>query len=591
MYVLGISEGHNATAALLKNGKIVGCVSEERFSGKKNHLGFPYQSIEYLLKKEKIQGKNLDLAVVTEIWGVPILVEPEVRKDPYLKIAAVLYAPLNLIRYFWGLIEYRLPFLHPLSRFLYEKAFRIVGERTTEKKKQFIASYLGIDENKVKAFEHHSAHAAAAYYGSPYSHQDTLVLTIDSEGDLISASVSIVKKGKWRRLSVTPSDASLGYLYSEVTKYLGMKRAEHEYKVMGLAPYAKERGVNSLYKKIQDLVFFDKKDPLRFRARFDTHYMRRYLRKGMLYQRFDYIAGAFQKLLEERMMEWVKAAVKKTGIRTLCLGGGVIMNVKANLKIAQLPEVKEIFPCPSAGDESTPIGACYLGYREYCRQNNIRPEISPLKTLYLGPSFTNEEIKSFLKKGKYFKKYQIEYFQDIEKKIAQLLSRGKIVARMAGRMEWGARALGNRSILANPSNPKIVRIINEQIKDRDFWMPFTPSILMERAKDYLVNPKKIPAPYMVIAFRSTKLARKHLSAAIHPYDFTIRPQVLEKDWNPSYYRLIKEFERLTGIGGVFNTSFNLHGRPIVLGPKEAIYAFENSGLVYLALEKFLIIKQ
>ena len=158
-------------------------------------------------------------------------------------------------------------------------------------------------------------------------------------------------------------------------------------------------------------------------------------------------------------------------------------------------------------------------------------------------------------------------------------------------MEWGARALGNRSILANPSDPKTVRNINEKIKNRDFWMPFTPSILAERTIDYIVNPKKIFAPYMIITFDSTDLARRHLAAAIHPYDFTVRPQVVKKEWNPRYYNIINEFEKLTGIGAVLNTSFNLHGYPIVLGPKEAIHAFENSELEYLVLENFLIKKR
>jgi len=165
------------------------------------------------------------------------------------------------------------------------------------------------------------------------------------------------------------------------------------------------------------------------------------------------------------------------------------------------------------------------------------------------------------------------------------------VARVKGRMEWGARALGNRSILANPSNIDLVMILNEQMKDRDFWMPFAPSILSERADDYLINPKKVEAPYMILSFDTTLLARSHLKAALHPYDFTCRPQIVSKDWNPVYYDLLKHFEALTGIGGVLNTSFNLHGYPIVLGPKEALYAFEHSGLEYLALENYLVTKQ
>jgi carbamoyltransferase len=186
--------------------------------------------------------------------------------------------------------------------------------------------------------------------------------------------------------------------------------------------------------------------------------------------------------------------------------------------------------------------------------------------------------------------YKVERAADIEEKIAELLERHVIVARLAGRMEYGARALGNRSILANPSNVDSVRVINEQMKNRDFWMPFAGTLLEERADDYLENPKKIFSPHMMLAYRTKPLAKKELRAAIHPYDFTIRPQILRESYNPSYYRILKAFEKRTGIGGVLNTSFNLHGFPIVLGPKEAWHAFENSGLTHLAMENHLISK-
>ena len=266
------------------------------------------------------------------------------------------------------------------------------------------------------------------------------------------------------------------------------------------------------------------------------------------------------------------------------------MNVKVNKKVGELAQVKRAFFMPSAGDESTPIGACYLGYIRACEEQKLTPSIKPLKNLYLGPSFTDDEIERFLKKGKYFDKYNIEYKKDIEKDIAMLLYDNKVVARMAGRMEWGARSLGNRAILANPQNDKVIMVINEQLKDRDFWMPFAPTILAERMSDYCIDPKNIEAPYMATSFDSTSRAQQELKADLHPYDFTLRPQVLYADWNREYYKDKKEFEKLTGIGGLLNTSFNLHGRPIVLGPKEAMHAFENSGLEYMALEHFLISK-
>ena len=592
IYVLGIYDGHLSTATLLKDGEIVASVSEERFTRKKNYSGFPYKSVKYVLDSEKIKGRQLSMVVIPQKWGVPVFSDPKVQEsDSLLRLSVAAYAPLGYARYLWGLAEYRFPFLSGLRRPLYEVAFRFVGGRTIGKHKEYVASYLGVSSDKVHSFEHHQAHAAAAYYASPYYKRDALVLTIDGEGDLISSSVNIVKNGEWKRLAETSSDSSFGWLYMEVTGYLGMKRNEHEYKVMGMAPYAKDYGVEQVYEKIKDLIVLDKDKLLTFLSKFDTHLMKIYMRKEMQEVRFDNIAGAFQKLVEDRLTEWVKAAVKKTGARTVCLSGGVAMNVKANQKIAELPGVSEFFICPSSGDESTPTGACYLGYIKYCEENRIKPKLKPLGPLYLGPEFSNAEVKSFLRKKGYFKKYKIRFVKDIEKTIAELIAKDKIVARMAGRMEWGARALGNRSILSNPSNPDLIRVLNEQVKGRDFWMPFTPSILKERAKDYSINPKNIPAPYMILTFHSTQLAKKDLKAAMHSYDETIRPQIVDRSWNPRYYKIIKEFEKLTGIGGVLNTSFNLHGLPIILGPREALHAFENSGLEYLALENYLISKQ
>lgn len=591
-YILGIYDGHLATATLLKDGQIVGSVSEERFTGIKNYSGFPYKSIDYLLKSEGITGKNLAMVVIPQKWGVPVFSDPKVQKsDRLLSLSVAFYKPLGIIRKIWGMIEYCFPNLSKIRRPLYELTFKLIGGRTIKKHKEYIARYLKIDIGKIRSYEHHLAHAAAAYYESPYNKKDALVLTIDGEGDLISASVNTIRKGKLKRLASTPSDSSLGWIYYEITGFLGMKRNEHEYKVMGLAPYAKEYGVLPLFEKIKDLVTIDPKNPLKFRSKFDTHLMRLFTRSKIQEQRFDYVAGAFQKLVEDRVSEWARNAIKKTGLTTVCLGGGVAMNVKANLKVAELPEVKEFFVSPSAGDETTPAGACYLGYIDYCKENKIEPRINPLGPLYLGPNFEYSDIDKFLRKGRYGKKYKIKFHKNIEKVIANLLAKGKVVGRMAGRMEWGARALGNRSILANPSNSDIVRIINEQMKMRDFWMPFTPSILLERAKDYIINPKNIPAPYMILTFHSTDLAKKHLKAAMHPYDFTLRPQMVEESWNPQYYKIIKEFGKITGIGGVLNTSFNLHGYPIVLGPKEAMHAFENSGLEYVVLENYLVAKK
>lgn len=590
MYILGVCNGHIATAVLLKDGKIIACVSEERFNGIKSYDGFPKGAIDWCLKEEKIKGKDLDLIVTPYLYRPPIHAAIE-QKERFilLRILASLSEFINIFREIFRRLRYEFPFLKPVGFILYRIATFFLGSYYTRKQKRCIADYLGIAKNKVLAFDHHLSHAACAYYSSPFNGKKALVMTLDAEGDNYCASVSIFDGKRIKVLSKTPREFSLGYIFSHVTKFLGMQPHEHEYKVMGLAPYAKSYGVDKIYKKIKDCIFLDPENPLNFKTRINSQDFGIFLEKEMKEVRFDYLAGAFQKLVEEKVCEWISAAVKKTKIKRIAFAGGVFMNVKANQKIIETIGVKEVFFMPSSGDESSPLGACYLGFLKL-NKNQAR-KVSKIDDLYWGPEFSDVEVRNFLKKWRFLRKYNVRKLGDIEKEIGGLLAKGKIVARFKGKMEFGARALGNRSILANPSDFDVVRIINEQLKNRDFWMPFAPTILSERMLDYMVNPKKINAPYMILSFNSTPLARKHLRAALHPYDFTLRPQILTDDFNHDYYRLIKEFEKLTGIGGVLNTSFNLHGFPIVMGPKEAMETFENSGLEYLAIGNYLVAKQ
>lgn len=591
VYVLGIHKGHTATAALLRDGALIACVSEERFTGIKNFLGFPQQSIQWVLSFAGITGKDLDLVVLPYTSLSPKYVSQGERSDPSITLLSVLFTIVASVRSLWGRIVYQIPKLRPVGQFFYSLAGTTIGEYTLFKERQFISGYLRIPIEKIVKFDHHLTHASTAYYASPFNEKRAVAVTLDAEGDGNSSTVTIFHGPKIDRITQTKRDHSLGLIYSFVTKYLGMKPGEHEYKVMGLAPYAKEKQVNELYETIKNFITIDPFNPLRFTSRLNTQDTYRFLKKHMEGVRFDYIAGAFQKLVEERMIELVRNALSYTKCDTLVAAGGVFMNVKANQRISELLNVKHAFFMPSAGDESLAIGACYLGYRKHCMDRNKKFVISPLKDLYLGSSFTDVDVKQFLSGEKYKKKYHIKHYDNIEKEIAGLLTKGKVVACIAGRMEWGARALGNRSIMAHPKNYDVVRDINERMKMRDFWMPFAPSILYERRNDYCDNPKAVDAPYMTITFESTPRAREELRAAMHPYDFTLRPQFVRKEWNERYWTIIKEFEKLTGIGGILNTSFNLHGYPIVMGPKEAMYAFENSGLEYLALENYLITKK
>ncbi|MBM3790521.1 MAG: hypothetical protein FJW35_09260, partial [Acidobacteria bacterium] len=300
-------------------------------------------------------------------------------------------------------------------------------------------------------------------------------------------------------------------------------------------------------------------------------------------------AAAVQRLVEEIITGFVVAWVRKTGLPRLAVAGGIFMNVKLNMLLSRRPEIDELFLMPSCGDESVGLGAALLAYAGHCAARSGEIDIAPLDDLYFGPEFSRDDIRAALVE----RLDQVAWTEqeDIEAAVARCLARGEIVGRLAGRMEWGARSLGNRAILADPRDLRTVRRLNGAIKMRDFWMPFAPSILEERSSDYLVNPRGLAAPFMINAFPTTPLAERDLPCGLHPFDLTCRPQIVVREANPAFHRLICEFERITGVGGVINTSFNLHGEPIVCSPHDALGTFLNSDLDAVAMERFLVRKK
>ncbi|MEK7188674.1 MAG: carbamoyltransferase C-terminal domain-containing protein [Patescibacteria group bacterium] len=589
MYVLAIYNAHNATATLLKDGKVVASASEERFSRVKNHYGFPKQAIEYCLKEAGIKLSEVDLAVIPFKYGAPQHSLRGENKDVALNLSLYVYKFVGVIRKIWGEVAYGFPLVLPLGKATFRLATLIFEKFHMVSERRYVADYLGIPLKNVVCVDHHLCHAFSVYYGSPFNGKKALVLTLDGEGDFICATVNVFEGSKYKVLAKSDREHSIGYIYQKLTEFMGMKPNEHEYKVMGLAPYAKGEEIDRVYEKIKDISYFDPENRLVFKSKFNLLDTTKFLERDLKRVRFDILAASFQRLMEEKIVEWVRYAIKKTKIKTLLVSGGVFMNIKANQKIAELPEVKEMFVMPSCGDESTPLGAAMIGFSMLGKGRFLKDSI--IKNLYWGPEYSNEYIGKIIRKEKIDKKYKVTKPKDMEKSIATLLSKGKIVARLAGRMEFGARALGNRSIIANASVPGVVREINEQIKGRDFWMPFAPTILWERMDDYIINPKNIESPYMMMGFDTTARAKKEILSALHAYDFTARPQILKKEANPRYHNIIKEFERLTGTGAILNTSFNLHGFPIVCSPLDAIHTFENSGLGYLVLEDYLIEKK
>lgn len=577
MIILGLNLSHNSTACLLKDGAIVGCASEERFNRDKNSRGFPKESVKYLLRANNLKISDVDLVVhggetIVPGWSLQFYNSGQ-----------------SIIKFFRETI-YRFMSLFPvadrIARLIYQTLADSQGRTYIY---QSISNNLGVGSDRILLAPHHTSHAYAAYYGfvpEDLKKEPFLIITHDALGDKLCGLVLKTEGREIIKVAEMPMGNSLAALYGVITMLLGMKVNEHEYKVMGLAPYASIEEISKVYPVLRSLV---EVRGLSFYSRLGMRALEIYIRNKLIGYRFDGIAGAIQKLAEDLTTELVRNAIKETGIRNLVLGGGFFMNIKVNKIIGELEEVDKLIVCPSGGDESLAIGAVYYVYEKYYQNNSSLAKPVYIPNLYLGPEFTEEEIvKSLEKKDK--NDFSFRRCREIEKEIAKLLAKGEVVANFQGRMEWGARALGNRSILANPSHPEVIREINSQIKNRDFWMPFAASILAERADDYIVNPKNLSTDFMVLGFDTTDKGKIELKAGIHPYDYTARPQLVSTKVNTRYYKIIKEFEKLTGIGAVLNTSFNLHGEPIVCSPGDALKTLLNSGLKYLVLGNYLVVK-
>lgn len=567
-YILGIHDGHNCGATLIGDGVVLSSINEERLSRIKNEVGYPRRAIE-----EVLRIANVDAGLLNEIVYASLFM----HATPYLKDIA----PWYLV----GISEQSAAKSQPKE---YQEL--IFQERKKERIAQ-VVDHLGVSPHQIVFVEHHLAHLAAAYYTAPKWDHDTptLGLTCDGAGDGLSATVSICKGSEIKRIATTDRHASLGKIYSRVTFLMGLTPWEHEYKVMGLAPYAETSLVQSKLRILRELLRL-RNDGLGFElsTQLSTNYCYEYLRDQFERTRFDVIAGTVQAFTEEMMVDWVKAAIKSTGIRRLVCGGGVFMNVKANMLIAQLEEVESLHIMPTASDESLSIGAAL--YRYYEKTNNTNYHVSHIRNLYLGGEFSAERERSDIEKLRKNGNFIVDEPQNMESAVGELLSEEKIIATCWGRMEWGARALGNRSILAAANDFRRVDQINQMIKMRDFWMPFAPAIMEEHASKYYDNPKNVTDDFMSVCFQSKPKAKEDISASMHPRDKTIRPQIVRKEANPRFHAAISSYSHKTGRGGVLNTSFNIHGSPIVYTPADAIDVFLRSGIEHLVLGSHILRK-
>ena len=565
MIILGIHDGHNSGASLLKDGVILSSILEERITRTKNEVGYPEKSINEVLKISNVKKEEIDFVCYSSKF---------MHSKEHLQNISDWY---NV-----GIEDQRRDKLQDSS---YKK---VVFDKRKSERIAKVIKQLKCSEDKIKFYDHHTCHASAAYYGSQFSFEDKiLVLTADGAGDGLCSTVSIGEKGKLKRIASTDRKASLGKIYSRITYLLGFKPWEHEYKIMGMSPYADKSRSDKLLRFFENLISLDNDNPLIFKnnSELETNYIYHYLKEKLERARFDEVSRAVQSFTENLVSNWVNHCISETKIGKVALGGGVFMNVKANQMISNLKSVEDIFVFPSCGDESLSLGACWL---HYYSSNNKKTE---LENIYLGGDYSNTSIEKEIEDYSFSNKIKVEKHREIELEVAKKLSENNVVARFSGKMEWGARALGNRSILANPSSWHNVEKINSMIKMRDFWMPFAPSIIFDDHKKYLINEKNLFSPYMMLAYDTTEIAEKEISAAVHPRDKTARAQLVTEKINPKYYSLIKHFKALTGISAVLNTSFNLHGYPLVYKPKDALHVFDKSGLDYIAIDDYLISKK
>jgi carbamoyltransferase len=572
MRVLGIHDGHNASAVLLEDGKISYAVQEERLNRIKNYQGFPFESVAHLLELSSLRSTAIDVVAMASLH-YPI---PRTRDE--------------MLAHYQASTSPKALGVELLKRTPAKKLHR----RRRRNQRLADIERAGLDRSRVEFVEHHMCHASAAYWGSPWRDEPILVMTCDGAGDEISATVSIGQpQGELERIAHVSEDSSLGGIYAMITFALGLTPNDHEYKLMGLAPYAPPAGAEAVLRQLSGLFSFDE-DALgwkRSRGTPHIYHALSHVQKLVAFYRFDSIAAGVQLLVEEMLVRWIRAAIRETGLSKVALGGGVFMNVKANKTILELPEVEQLFVFPSCGDETNSIGAAFEAYAQRRRNEGKPVDIAPLKDLYWGKSFTSAEVEEQVRAFEFDSPVKIREEPNIGATVSEFLSRGEVVARCTGRMEFGARALGNRSIMANAEDWRVVKIINEMIKQRDFWMPFAPSILGECASDYLLKPKAVQAPYMILSFDTAPDKIERMIAAVHPYDGTARPQEVYREWNEGYYEVLENFRAKTGEGVILNTSFNLHGSPIVYSPTDALGVFMDSRLQHLVLGDMLISKK
>jgi carbamoyltransferase len=591
MNILGIScFFHDAAAALVQDGIVTAAAEEERFSRVKHDAGFPLQAIEFCLRTGKLRGEDLDWVVFYE--------------KPFLKFERILLSTLGTFPR-----SFRV-FRESMIKWLAEKLWV----------KGLIRKRVGIPAEKILFSGHHLSHAASAFYCSPY--RDAAILTVDGVGEWATATFGVGRDRNIELLGEIRFPHSLGLLYSVFTAFLGFEVNEGEYKVMGMAPYGTPKYADDVRKLLRvhedggfsldmDYFSYHHSPDTAFNAKFErlfgrprdpqSHFFTEssgyppyfgnkpadYEERCRLNQHYADLAASIQLVTEETVLAMARALQAKTGLPHLCMAGGVALNSVANGRILRETPFQELYVQPAAGDGGGALGAALYVYHAVLGH----PRKFVMEHAYLGQEHSQADIKQFLDESR----VRYEYVEDDDRLIARVveaLQDGKVIGWSQGRFEWGPRALGNRSILADPRRADMKDIVNTKIKFREPYRPFAPSVLVDRAEEFyeLAEPARhYPARFMLLVVPVKESKRQVVPAPTH-VDGTGRLQTVSEDTNPRYYRLIEAFGKATGVPVVLNTSFNLKGEPIVDTPAQALNTFSRSGMDMLVLEHFIVTK-
>ncbi len=592
MDILGVScYYHDSAAALLRDGQLVAAAEEERFTRKKHDYDFPKNAVQFCLDAGGVRGPDLDYVVFFE--------------KPFRKLDRILATVLQTYPRSWKV------FRESMITWVLDKLW-VASKLETE---------LGIPKRKVLFSGHHLSHAASAYLCSPFD--DAAILTVDGVGEWVTATYGFGRGNDVQLTHQIEFPHSLGLLYSAFTAFLGFEVNEGEYKVMGMAPYGNPRYVDKVWKLVHqnaDGSFSLDMDYFCFHHSTDRMFNRRFVdlfgeprpaklnfftngtgfpkyfgqrpsdyeHLCSLNQHYADIAASIQKVTEELLVGMANSLHKQTGLKRLCIAGGVGLNSVANSRILRETPFEELYIQPAAGDGGGALGAALWAYNTLLG----KPRTFQMEHAYWGRAYSAEEIHSFLTENN-IPYRSIDDEEALLDHVVDQLIQGKVVGWFQGRFEWGPRALGNRSILADPRNPEMKDIVNSKIKFREPYRPFAPSVLAECAERYFEFPNVAahsPARYMLYVVPVKQCQQATLPAITH-VDGTGRLQTVFRNQSPRYHSLIERFGQATGVPVLLNTSFNLRGEPIVNTPANAFNTFSKSEMDTLVLGNFLVEKE